>query len=158
MGMFARDGRTIEPLMIPGSRGSTGLTGSAGPTGANIPGIDGRRGADAIQTGELCISYNNAFGTVTQLTSKSTTVILNARRGEITMVNSALAAATIVSFTLTNLQLLATDVLILNHVTTGTRGAYSLEAQCSAGSAIIYVRNNTAGSLSEAIVIRFKIA
>ena len=94
-------------------------------------------------------------GTVTQATNKSTGVTLNTATGEITMNGAALAAATIVSFTLTNSTLAAADVLILNHVTTGTRGAYSLNAQCAAGSAIIYVRNDTAGSLSEAIVIRF---
>lgn len=94
-------------------------------------------------------------GTVTQATNKSTGVTLNTATGEITMNGAALAAATIVSFTMTNSTIEAADVLILNHVTTGTRGAYSLNAQCAAGSAIIYVRNNTAGSLSEAIVIRF---
>lgn len=94
-------------------------------------------------------------GTVTQATSKSTGVTLNTATGEITMNGAALAAATIVSFTMTNSTIEAADVLILNHVTTGTRGAYTLNAQCAAGSAIIYVRNNTAGSLPEAIVIRF---
>lgn len=96
-------------------------------------------------------------GTVTQLTSKSTGVTLNKLAGEITLSGAALAAATIVSFTLTDNQVSATDVMILNHVTTGTRGAYGLNAQCGAGSAVIYVRNNSAGSLSEAIVIRFVI-
>ena len=98
-----------------------------------------------------------AGGTVTQATSKSTGVTLNKITGEITLNGAALAAATIVSFTLTNSTIAATDVMILNHVTTGTRGGYTLNAQCAAGSAVIYVRNNTAGSLSEAIVIRFAV-
>lgn len=71
------------------------------------------------------------------------------------MNGAALAAATIVSFTLTNTQIAAGDVLILNHVSGGTPGAYTINAQCGAGSATINVRNNTAGSLSEAIVIGF---
>jgi hypothetical protein len=41
-----------------------------------------------------------AGGTVTQATSKSTAVTLNTVTGAITMNNAALAAATIVSFTL----------------------------------------------------------
>jgi hypothetical protein len=98
-----------------------------------------------------------AGGTVTQLTDKATGVTLNKVCGEITMHNANLGAATIVSFTLTNSAIAATDVLALNHVTTGTRGAYTLNAQCGAGSAIIYVRNNTAGILGEAIVIRFAV-
>lgn len=94
---------------------------------------------------------------VAQGGNKSTGVTLNKLCGEITMAASALAAATIVSFTLTNAQIGAGDVLVLNHVTTGTRGAYGLNAQCANGSAIIYVRNNSAASLSEAIVIRFVV-
>lgn len=109
-------------------------------------------------SGTAGIGYaTGAGGTVTQATSKSTGATLNKLSGEITLNAAALAAATIVSFTLTNSTIAATDVMILNHVTTGTRGAYTLNAQCAAGSAIIYVRNNTAGSLSEAIVIRYAV-
>lgn len=98
-----------------------------------------------------------AGGTITQATNKATAVTLNKVCGEITMNAAALAAGTIVAFALNNTAIAATDVLVLNHVTTGTRGAYSLNAQCTAGGATIYVRNNTAGSLSEAIVIRFAV-
>ncbi len=68
---------------------------------------------------------------------------------------AALAASTTVSFTLTNTIIEANDVLILNHVAGGTAGSYTLNAQVSAGSASINVRNVTLGSLSEAIVIQF---
>jgi hypothetical protein len=106
------------------------------------------------------IGYANgsgAGGTVTQATSKSTGVTLSNPAGQITMNAAALAAGTIVSFTLTNTFIAATDVLLLNHVSGGTPGSYSLNAQCGAGSATINVRNNTAGSLSEAIVIAFVV-
>ena len=73
------------------------------------------------------------------------------------MSSAALAANTTVSFPLTNSQIAAPDVLILNHASGGTGGAYNLNAQCAAGSAVINVRNVTAGSLSEAIVIRFAV-
>lgn len=98
-----------------------------------------------------------AGGTVTQATNKSTGVTLNKACGEITMDGAALAAATIVSFTLTNSAIANTDVLVLNHSATGTFGAYTLNAACGSGSATITVRNNTAGSLSEAIKIRFAV-
>jgi hypothetical protein len=84
-------------------------------------------------------------------------VTLNKASGAITLNNAALAAATIVSFVLTDGAIAATDVLILNHVSGGTPGSYSLNARCGAGSATIDVRNNTAGSLSEAIVIQFAL-
>lgn len=96
-------------------------------------------------------------GAVTQATSKATGVTLNKRCGQITLNNAALAADTTVSFTLTNSTIAATDLLVLNHVSTGTAGAYTLNAQCGAGSASINVRNVTAASLSEAIVIGFAV-
>jgi hypothetical protein len=98
-----------------------------------------------------------AGGTVTQATSKSTGVTLSKQSGQITMNAAALNASTTVSFVLTNTIIEANDVLILNHVSAGTAGAYTLNAQVSAGSASINVRNVTLGSLSEAIVIQFVI-
>lgn len=96
-------------------------------------------------------------GIVSQSTSKSTGVTLNKRCGQITMNAAALNASTTVSFTLTNSTIAAGDLLVLNHVSAGTAGAYILNAQCAAGSASINVRNITSGSLSEAIVIGFAV-
>lgn len=98
-----------------------------------------------------------AGGTVTQATSKSTTVALATMCGNITMNNAALAAGAIVSFTWTNANISGSDVVVLNHIFGGTIGAYTINAQCGAGSAQINVRNNTAGSLSDAIVIQFTV-
>lgn len=105
-------------------------------------------------------------GTVTQATSKSTGVggvgapftgQANPKSGTITMNAAALAASTTVSFVMTNTAIGANDLLVLNHSSGGTFGAYTLNARCAAGSATIDVRNVTAGSLSEAIVIRFAL-
>ena len=96
-------------------------------------------------------------GTVAQATSKATAVTLNKKCGQITMNAAALAAATTVTFVLTNSTIAATDLLVLNHVSGGTAGAYLLNAQAAAGSVSINVRNVTAGSLSEAIVIGFAV-
>ena len=96
-------------------------------------------------------------GTVTQATSKATAVTLNKKCGQITMNAAALAAATTVTFVLTNSTIAATDLLVLNHVSGGTAGSYLLNAQAAAGSVSINVRNVTAASLSEAIVIGFAV-
>jgi hypothetical protein len=96
-------------------------------------------------------------GTVTQATSKSTGVTLSKKCGQITMNAAALAADTTVTFTLTNTEIVATDIIILNHVSGGTAGSYLLNAQAGSGSASINVRNITGGSLSEAVVIGFAI-
>jgi len=101
--------------------------------------------------------YGSGRGTATQQTNKSTGVTLNAPCGAITMNGAALNADTTVSFTLTNTSIAATDLLVLNHVSGGTAGAYVLNAQAAAGSASINVRNITVGSLSEAIVIGFAV-
>jgi hypothetical protein len=106
----------------------------------------------------LGIGYSTgAGGTVTQTTSKSTGVTLNKINGEITLNNAALAAGAVVSFTLTNSAIAATDFIHLKNQLGGTAGAYMFDYQCAAGSAVITVRNLTAGSLSEAIVLGFAV-
>lgn len=98
-----------------------------------------------------------AGGIVVQSTNKATGVTLNTASGAITMNNATLNAGAIVSFVLTDSTIGATDVLILNHISGGTPGSYGLNAQCAAGSATINVRNNSAGNLSEAIVLQFVV-
>ena len=71
-------------------------------------------------------------GAVTQATSKSTGVTLNFPSGSITMNGAALADATNVSFTVTNSSIAATDVVIVNHASAGTAGAYSVLANAVA--------------------------
>jgi hypothetical protein len=100
---------------------------------------------------------SGAQGTVTQLTDKSTAVTLSKSSGQITMNAASLAAATNVTFTLTNTLLSAKDVLILN-VTNGTSAAYNCwVSSMGAGSATITLRNISASPLAEAVVINFAI-
>jgi hypothetical protein len=96
-------------------------------------------------------------GAVSQATSKATGVTLNKRCGQITLNGASLAAATTVSFTLTNSTIVATDIVVLNHVSVGNLGDYALNARAAAGSATIAVRNLTAGSLSDALVVGFAV-
>jgi hypothetical protein len=96
-------------------------------------------------------------GTVTQIGTKASSVNLNKLSGEITLAGSALAADTIVSFSLNNTLIENDDVLILNHVSGGTIGAYTLNASCGSGTATIYVTNVSTGSLSENPVLRFVV-
>lgn len=112
----------------------------------------------AARTDPSALGYaTGAGGTVTQATSKSTGVTLNKLCGRITMHNAALAAGAIVSFTLTNSMIAVNDILVLNHVATATVGPYLLNVQPANGSAVINVRNTSAGSLSNAIVIGFVV-
>lgn len=139
---------------IQGLTGNTGLQGNTGPQG--IQGIQGIQGPAGPSVGTVAFGYGTgAGGTVVQSTSKSTGVTLSKLSGDITMNATSLAAAATASFTLTNTNIAATDIIHLQHQATGTFGAYNLNGRCAAGSAVISVRNNTAGALAEAIVVRF---
>ena len=109
-------------------------------------------------TGE--IGYSALAQTaVTQLSSKSTGVTANTSAGQITMNGASLAAATNVTFTLTNSLLSGKDVIIVNVASANaTAGAYNVwVSSMLAGSATITLRNITAGPLLEAVVINFAI-
>lgn len=116
--------------------------------GANVVYVDSELGYTAA-----------AQGTVTQLTDKSTAVTLNKPAGRITTANVALGATTNVSFTLNNSYISANDVLI---VTLSGGIATAATYNCwvnslSAGSASITLRNISAGSLTEAVIINFAL-
>jgi len=97
-------------------------------------------------------------GTVTQATSKATGVTLNTESGQITMNAAALADAAEVTFTVTNDRVAATDVVVVNHGSAGTAGAYWLcVSTVAAGSFKVSVGNLSGGSLSEAIVLNFAL-
>ena len=99
-----------------------------------------------------------AGGTIAQTGNKSATVILNKPSGEITMQNTLLAAASTVSFTLTNSTIASHDLLLINIVSgAATPATYNIDANCNTGSAVISVRNITAGSLSESLVLRYAV-
>jgi len=145
--------RTIS---FPNATGTVALVaGSSGQILYNNAGA--LAGGPHYDNTKFTFGYGAGGGTVTQATNKSTGVTLSVPCGRITMNAAALAANTTVTFTLTNTSIAATDLLILNHVSGGTAGSYLLNAQAAAGSASINVRNITAGSLSEAIVIGFAI-
>lgn len=98
-----------------------------------------------------------AGGAVTQSTDKTTGVTSNTNTTAITTNNASLAAATVVAFTFTNSAIAATDTVVVTHQSAGTSGAYTLNAFPGSGSAVISIRNNTAGALAEAIVLRVTI-
>lgn len=100
-----------------------------------------------------------AGGTVTQATSKSTAVTLNKPTGQITMNNAALGAGAVVSFQLTNNLIGSYDVVIVQasgDIPVSNQN-YSVRAHPFSGGAVIFVKNESAGSLSDAVLIKFAI-
>ena len=108
------------------------------------------------------IGYSAAAqGTVTQATDKSTGVTLNKSAGRITMNNAALAGGAVVSFVLTNSLISTNDTIIVcvsSNTTGSAAGAYTTYiSYLSAGTALISLRNLSATSYSEAVIINYTI-
>lgn len=143
-----------------------GIDSGKNGTGATLPLSFSIDGVEAFQvdpttknvrlTGGGGLGYGTGSGgTVTQLTSKSTGVTLNKPSGQITTHNAALAANTDVSFILTNSTIAVGDSV---YVTGGSAANYQYRAGlATAGGVTLFIRNTTAGSLSDTLVIDFKV-
>jgi hypothetical protein len=145
------------------NRTSAGLT-LAGIT-LTTPNIGAATGTSAVLTGAITSSGTSgigyatgAGGTVTQATSKVTAFTLSKTCGNITFAADALASQTTTAgATWTNTTIGATDMVEFMHISGGTIGAYVVTCNPGAGSATIYIRNTSGGSLSEAPVFRYSI-
>ena len=118
-------------------------------------------GGYVVATNSGGVGYGaNSGGVITQLTSKSTTVTLARPSGQITMHNQALASGATVSFTLS---LGATFVdayttCIVTPTSSTNQVNYNMwVANNGGGSFQVYLRNISAGSLSEAVVFNFAV-
>ena len=97
-------------------------------------------------------------GTDTQASNKSTGVTLSTNSGQITMDDANLADDTEISFVVTNTNVAATDVVIVNHGSAGTMGAYVVQAsEIGSETFEVSVKNVSGGTLGEAIVINFVV-
>lgn len=148
--------------------GNLSVTGNV--AGGNIISVAAINGATVSASGNIIsngnvlltdggtLGYNTgAGGTVSQSGNKTSGVTLNKPSGEITMQSTNLAASTAVSFTLTNSTIGARDLLLINIVGGATLGAYNVNANCTTGSAVITLTNRTAGTLGEAVVLRYAV-
>ena len=147
------------------------VTGTGRQAYGNLPvtgtGAPGDQFGGAVSTVSSILSSSatagigyatGAGGVVTQLTNKSTGVTLNTICGRVVMNNDALGSGNRVSFTVTDSAIAVTDVVIVNHQAGGTAGAYGVWCtNVAAGSFELTIRNQTAGSLSEAVVLAFAI-
>lgn len=130
------------------------VTATANITGGNLL-SSGQITSNSATAG---VGYRTgAGGTVTQLTSKSTPVVLNTISGEITSNAASLAGGTAVTFTLTNSAIANTDVMIINQVSSGNLGDYGFFPICNAGSANITIVNRTNSPRVDAITMRFAV-
>ena len=139
------------------------ISGGAGTVSAPLWGIwqclftSGGVNAVTVDTGSMGYGTGSG-GTVTQPTSKATGVTLNKPSGQVTTAGDALAANSAVSFTLTNNKIAANDIPTAVIKSGATAGAYIVQVDAvAAGSCRISIRNMTAGSLLETLVLQFNI-
>jgi hypothetical protein len=122
---------------------------------ANYSLVNSVTGQMGYTTGSPTISVS----TVTQLTSKSTGITINAAAGQIVTSNAALAAGAEVAFVVTNSAVSAYDIPVVALASgAATAGTYLLSVAAVAnGSFTIVISNASTGSLSEALTLNFGI-
>ena len=156
-------GKTLTASKTLTLTGTDGTTMTFPATSASIARTDAAQTLTGLQTlagghsdtGVVVSGYGiGAGGTVTQLTSKSTAVTLDKPTGRITMHNQALAAGDRIGFQCNNSLITINDTVVINAIANGN---YEVQATVANGSFSVYVKNITAGSLSEALALSFVI-
>jgi len=139
---------TVSGATSTGSLSISGATSTAAITSSSTILANGNSSKIGYNTG--------AGGTITQgAGAKTNSVTLNRPTGIIVTDNAALNTATAVTFNLSNSVIEATDIVVVSHISGGTLGSYNFAVAPAAGNANIVIRNITAGSLSEALTLRF---
>lgn len=145
--------------------GKSGISAERNGTGITQPFVIQINGVDALQIdtsknirsiGGGGLGYGaGSGGTVTQVTSKATAITLNNICGQITTHNAALAAGATVSFLFSNSTIAAGDIILLNG---SMAPSYEYKSGfTAAGQTTIFIKNITAGSLSDTLQISFAV-
>jgi hypothetical protein len=153
-----------QPLTTTGAV-SVGSLASTGAVTAGSLTVSGATSTAAITSSSTILANGNsskigyntgAGGSVTQgAGAKTNAVTLNRPTGIIVTDNAALASATAVTFNLSNSVIESTDIVLVSHISGGTLGSYNFAVAPATGNANVTIRNITAGSLSEALSLRF---
>lgn len=137
----------------------------AGTTSLNLPTNSGGTivstdsSLNIVQTAVAGLGYGTgAGGTVTQATSKTTTVTLNKPCGQIITHSAALAAGATVQFGVNNTSISTSDTVLVT-VNAGNTNAGSYRTFAYPANTIYYIQlvNIGAVSLSEAVSLNFAI-
>jgi hypothetical protein len=160
---FVYSGTTWEVYAQIGAGGGTAVTLDGVQTLTNktltSPTING-----ATLTGSVQQTSANTFGygagsgsTVTQATSKGTAVTINTPAGRIIMNNSALAGGATIAFIVNNSSVGIADTIIANIAGVALANYSGRAGQAGAGVFVVAIKNETAGSLSDAVEINFTV-
>jgi hypothetical protein len=141
----------------PGAKGDQGIQGIQGPQGDPGPAVSFPIPGAITSSGGGIGYVAGAGGTVTQLSSRTTGVTLSKLCGNITMFSTAQAAQALVTFTLTNTFIAASDTLVVTHISATNGGSWCFSTVCGAGSATISVKNVSNASITSATPLRFSL-
>jgi len=147
---FLSDGNAGSVFAATGYIGINAI--GLGPTSQIYSGVNSTNG-DAI-------GYGTGSGvSVTQATSKATTVTCNAVTGQITTFNDSLAANTTVVFAANCNKVAVGDTVGINISSgPGSPQAYIVRAaRVGAGFFVVAIKNDTAGALAETLVLNFTV-
>ena len=113
---------------------------------------------NALATSQVGFTTGNG-GTVTQITSRTTGVTLNAPSGQITLVADSISGLSSQEFTLTNSYIAATDVVLVSFASGLTATTYDVTVTATAaGSCKISVHNvNNSATPTDTPVINFVV-
>lgn len=136
-----------SPSIVGGAEFSTNITARS------IIGVNSKTGGG--------IGYITGAGSIVAQTNvplgKAQSVICHAPTGRITLASTLMASSTMVTFTLTNSVMTATDLIIVNHVSGGTIGRYMWQVAPYGGGANIVTINLRNTPATEAPVIQFAV-
>lgn len=151
-----RGAGTLAAWKISQSLGFTPLDTSVSPVKLSTGGPTWNAAGEFSVILPSLLGYGTgAGGVVTQATSKATAVTINKPTGQITTSNAALAAGAEVSFSVNNTLVAANDIIIVNGI---TPASYTYRnGIAAAGIFSVFIKNNTAGSLSDVLTINFAV-
>jgi len=122
------------------------------------------KGTGAVKSTNILVDSSIGYttgngGTVTQLTSRTTGVTLNAPCGQITLVAGSISGLSSQEFTLTNSYIAATDVVLVSFASGLTATTYDVTVTATAaGSCKISVHNvNNSATPTDTPVINFAV-
>jgi hypothetical protein len=124
-------------------KANTALANTTGTLAGSLT-VTGNITTSNVTLANTGIGYRQGSGGyVTQLTSRTTPVTLNAVTGRILLFNVIVPAEYSDTFTFNNSYITANDLLYIAHISNGTMSLYDITATPQNGSAIITVRNNS---------------
>lgn len=114
--------------------------------------------AGSGSTAEHLVQTSGPGASVTQASSITTGVTINAQRGQITTVASTLAAGSEAEFTVTNSSVAATDVICLSTTYAGAgTPALSVKGVASGSFVIVITNLHAANALDAVLAINFVV-